>query len=105
MVHLPEIVDIIVNDIPKAGYQQTARKVNANVLAGVDITNDTDAYAYLGNWSWDYGLGQAGLWVEQEIVCLGGWEGTWIEGMMGRVGSGTLLGELGEWGTLEDCIY
>jgi len=62
MVHLPETVDIIVNDIPKAGYQQAAKNVNANLLAGVDTTNDADAYAYLGSWSWGYGLGQAGLW-------------------------------------------
>ncbi len=49
--------------------------------------------------------GRRGSGMEQEIVCLGGWKGTWTVGMMGRMGNGTLLGELGEWGTLEDCVY
>jgi len=62
MMHLTEIIGIVANDIPKPNYQQSARNVNANMLAGVNTTNDADAYAYLGTWAWDFGLGERGLW-------------------------------------------
>lgn len=62
LAHISEIVGVVINDIPKPDYHQSPRNVNANLLAGVDTTNDVDAYAYLGNWAWDYGLGDPSIW-------------------------------------------
>ena len=39
---------------------ETAREVNDDLDDGVDTTRDANAYAHLGSWAWDLGLGGPG---------------------------------------------
>ena len=39
---------------------ETARQVNDGLDDGVDTTRDANAYAHLGSWAWDLGLGGVG---------------------------------------------
>ena len=52
----------------------TARDVHLAVTRGQDTTTDANAYAYLGGWAWDLGLGGA-PWNQKEVCPQNFWQG------------------------------
>ena len=62
MLHLHELIGRTLRDIEKPKYRQSARNVHNDLVQGKDTTLDVDAYAWLGSWAWDLGLGDPTLW-------------------------------------------
>ena len=68
MVHVPSISGsgLEIDDIESVG--ESPRNMNEALDAGVDTTTDADAYAHLGSFAWDMGLG--GPPWNQQTTCL-----------------------------------